>query len=113
MAKNAPRVRSIIESGADWGPKLLTNYADANLGLRARVSSGLTWAFQQVDRTIILEDDCVPHPGFFPFCAELLERYAGDSRVGVVASDNFQPQPFACDATCYFSRYAHCWGWAS
>jgi hypothetical protein len=112
-AKKCAEVRSLIESGADWGAQLLTNYAESNLGLRARIASGLTWAFEQVDRAIILEDDCVPHPSFFPFCGELLEHYQQDTRVGVVAGDNFQPQPFACEASYYYSRYPHCWGWAT
>src|SRR5208337_908582 len=54
------KVRDVIESGVDWGAKLLTNYAESNLGLRERIGGGLTWAFQHVDRAIILEDDCVP-----------------------------------------------------
>jgi hypothetical protein len=112
-AKNCAEVRSLIESGADWGPKLLTNYADSNLGLRNRIAGGLTWAFQQVDRAIILEDDCIPHPAFFPFCAELLEDYQDDTRIGVVSGDNFQPQPFDRAASYYYSRYPHCWGWAT
>ncbi len=112
-AEKCAEVRSLIESGVDWGPKLLTHYAETNLGLRRRVSSGLDWVFEQVDRAIILEDDCVPHPTFFPFCGELLEHYQHDTRVGVVAGDNFQPQPFACEASYYFSRYPHCWGWAT
>jgi hypothetical protein len=33
--------------------------------------------------------------------------------VGVIAGSNFQPQPFACGTSYYFSRYNHCWGWAT
>ena len=55
-----------------------TNFADANRGLRARVVSGLDWAFSQVERAIILEDDCLPARSFFGYCAELLEHYAAD-----------------------------------
>ena len=107
------RVRSLIETGNDWGAQLLTNYSEVNLGCRRRVSSGLDWAFQKVDRAIILEDDCVPSPSFFSYCDELLEYYAEDERIGAVSGDNFQPRPFACDASYYFSRYPHCWGWAT
>jgi hypothetical protein len=112
-AEKCAQVRSVIASGADWDVKLITNYAESNLGLRARIAGGLTWVFEQVDRAIVVEDDCVAHPGFFQFCAELLEHYQHDTRIGVVAGDNFQPQPFSCDASYYFSRYPHCWGWAT
>jgi hypothetical protein len=33
--------------------------------------------------------------------------------VGAATGDNFQPEGFACDASYYFSRYPHCWGWAT
>ncbi len=54
------------------------------------MSSGLQWVFDQVDEAIILEDDCIPDASFFPFCAELLERYRDDERVMAVSGDNFQ-----------------------
>ena len=106
-------VRRLVEEMVDWHPRLLTNYAEKNMGLRQRVSSGLTWAFEQVDRAIILEDDCVPHPGFFRFCGKLLDLYEHDSRVGVISGGNFQPAEFTCAESYYFSRYNHCWGWAT
>lgn len=106
-------VRMLIEQGIDWDARVTTHYAETNLGLRLRIASGLTWAFQQVERAIILEDDCLPHKDFFPFCTELLEHYKDDTRIGVITGDNFQKQPFDCGASYYFSRYPHCWGWAT
>ncbi|MEI7646158.1 MAG: hypothetical protein WCJ55_17965 [Chloroflexales bacterium] len=96
----------------DWPCQITRIYADSNMGLRNRVESGITTAFQLVERAIIIEDDCVPAPSFFPFCAELLERYADDSRVMAISGDDFQggrPTP----ASYRFSRYPHCWGWAT
>jgi hypothetical protein len=89
------------------------NYADQNLGLPDRVAGGLDWVFSQVDRAIILEDDCVPENSFFPYCAELLERYQNDTRVMVISGDNFQHGRQRTQYSYYFSRYPHCWGWAT
>jgi len=97
----------------DWDCDVRRNYADANMGLADRVASGLTWAFEQVESAIILEDDCVPHPTFFRFCTELLERYADDTRIMAIAGDNFQFGERAAEYSYYFSRYPHCWGWAT
>lgn len=47
--------------------------------------SGISWVFEQVEAAILLEDDCVPAPTFFPFCTELLERYRMDARIGMIA----------------------------
>ena len=96
----------------DWPCAITRIYADANMGLRRRVESGITTAFQMVERAIILEDDCLPDPSFFPFCAELLERYATNPQVMAISGDDFQhgrPAP----ASYRFSRYPHCWGWAT
>jgi hypothetical protein len=95
-----------------WPCAITRIYADTNMGLRRRVESGITAAFELVERAIILEDDCVPSPSFFPFCDELLGRYAEDPQVMAISGDDFQggrPAP----ASYRFSRYPHCWGWAT
>lgn len=105
-------VRSIIE-GVDWDCQVETNYAEKNLGCGLRVRSGIDWVFEQVEEAIILEDDCLPHPSFFPFCRELLERYRNDPRVAQIGGVNFQFGRAGSPYSYYFSRYNHIWGWAS
>ncbi len=105
-------VRAVVEQ-MDWPCDVRRNYADTNLGLKRRVSSGLDWVFRQVDRAIILEDDCLAQPEFFSFCDDLLERYADDERVWVITGNNFQGGRKRGDAAYYFSKYNHCWGWAT
>lgn len=104
--------RAIIDR-VDWDCEVLKNYSEINLGCRKRVSSGLDWVFKTVESAIILEDDCLPHPSFFRFCDELLEKYRDDERVMVVAGNNFQVDEPRTEYSYYFSRYNHCWGWAS
>jgi hypothetical protein len=41
-----------------------------------------------VDRCLVLEDDCVPAQSFFRFCAELLEKYKDDERIGEICGLN-------------------------
>jgi hypothetical protein len=105
-------VRAIVEQ-VDWPCEVLKNYSDINLGCRRRVSSGLDWVFQTVEEAIILEDDCLPHPTFFHFCEELLEKYRNDERIMHISGDNFQFGRKSSEFSYYFSRYAHVWGWAS
>jgi hypothetical protein len=97
----------------DWPCTIETNYSDENLGLKKRVITGLDWVFQQVEEAIVLEDDCVACEEFFGFCAMLLERYRDDSRVWAVSGDNFQGGRIRGEASYYFSKYFHCWGWAT
>jgi hypothetical protein len=104
--------RSIIGK-VDWPCEVLTNYSDVNLGCKKRVSSGIDWVFEQVEDAIILEDDCLPHPTFFRFCQEMLERYRHDQRIGMISGDNFQFGKCNIQDSYYFSKYVHVWGWAS
>ena len=104
--------RAVVE-GVNWDCDLKLNYAQENLGLRRRVAGGLDWVFDQVDEAIILEDDCVPDPTFFRFCQELLAKYRNDERIMVVSGNNFQRGRRYSEYSYYFSRYNHCWGWAT
>jgi hypothetical protein len=104
--------RAIID-GVDWECEVLTNYSDVNLGCKKRVASGLDWVFKTVEEAIILEDDCLPHSSFFPFCEELLERYRNDSRIMQICGSNVLKKQLHIDDSYYFSKYGPIWGWAS
>lgn len=117
---SAERARTDAARGVvaqvDWPCEVSTRFADGNLGCGRNVAAGLDWVFGQCDRAIILEDDCLPHPSFFPFCEELLARYADEHRVSMISGDNFQPADRPVPATgesYYFSAIAHVWGWAT
>ena len=97
----------------DWPCEVLRNYADVNMGLRARLVSGLSWVFDLFPEAIILEDDCVPHPDFYRFCQEMLERFRDVPQVMHISGDNFLSKDLAVSESYYFSRYPHVWGWAT
>jgi hypothetical protein len=111
-ADQAAAVRGLV-ADVDWDCEVDTNYAERHMGLRARVESGLTWAFSTVDEAIVLEDDCLPHPSFFGFCDELLARYRDDERVWSISGDNIQWGADRPVESYYFSHYTHIWGWAT
>ena len=102
-----------VVAKVDWPCELLFNFAEENMGCMRRVSSGLNWVFDIVEEAIVLEDDCLPHPTFFRFCQELLERYRHDQRIAQISGVNFQISQRFPSYSYYFSRYNHVWGWAS
>ncbi|HEX2099267.1 MAG TPA: hypothetical protein VHF69_01315 [Candidatus Synoicihabitans sp.] len=112
-AEKVQAVRAIVERGVDWPCEVRTNYSEANLGCRHRVASGITWAFEQVEEAIILEDDCLPDPSFFPFCTELLARYRHDQRVLHINGTNLAPARSPGRHGYRFSHYPWIWGWAT
>jgi len=102
-----------IATNVDWPCDVVTRFSTQNLGCKTNVSGGLDWAFSQVDEAIILEDDCLPDPTFFPFCQELLERYRGNPKISEISGSNYQQGHRRTDFSYYFSRHAHIWGWAT
>ena len=111
-AEKCVAVRKIIED-VDWPWEVQRNFSDFNLGCKRRISSGLDWVFEMVDEAIILEDDCLPHPDFFPFCEELLTRYRDEERVMMIGGTNYLLDSLNIKESFCFSRYFSIWGWAT
>jgi hypothetical protein len=102
-----------LATAVDWPCEVTTLFRENNLGCGNAVSTAIGWFFSLVEEGIILEDDCLPHPDFFRFCATMLERYRNDGRVALVTGDHFIPASLACTHSHYFSKYAQIWGWAT
>jgi len=102
-----------VVAGVDWNCEVNTLFRDANLGCGKAVSEAINWFFTQVEEGIILEDDTVPDQSFFPYCAQLLDRYREHSQVMHISGTNFQFGRKRGPASYYFSNYFHVWGWAT
>jgi hypothetical protein len=105
-------VRQAID-GIDWPCKVRRLFQDRNLGCKRGVETGIDWFFEQVDSGIILEDDCVPDPTFFPFTQSMLQRYANDERVMMVSGTNRVGRWDRDGCSYHFSRHGVIWGWAT
>lgn len=97
----------------DWPCQIERLYAETNQGIAASLERGLERVFSFHERVIVLEDDCLPDPSFFPFCAELLERYAETETVMSIAGSNPGIGSAPEDSSYCFSRYQLLWGWAT
>jgi hypothetical protein len=87
-------------------------YQGTNLGIRKGPPAAITWFFSQVEEGIILEDDCIPGEGFFPFVNWALNEYRSEDRVKVISGFNrFSPQSWP--ESFRFVKTAMIWGWAS
>jgi hypothetical protein len=106
------KTRAIINQ-VDWDCKVWKFFRNENLGCKVAVSSAIDWFFSTVEEGIILEDDCVPDPSFFPFCQELLEKYREDERVMMISGINYLFNKNDMSESYFFSRYYPIWGWAT
>jgi len=105
-------VRELV-TRVNWECELHTLFRTGNLGCKRAVSSAIDWFFEHEQQGLILEDDCLPHQDFFRFCDNLLEKYKYDDRISVITGNNFQNGRSRGSASYYFSKYNHCWGWAT
>ena len=113
-AEKVAECRQLVE-GIDWPSEVLTNFQTSNLGCGLGVSTAISWFFENEERGIILEDDIIPHPSFFPYCSELLDRYEHDERVFAISGCNFVPPESQShpEQAYRFSQVPHIWGWAT
>lgn len=111
--ENIRKCREIVKN-VDWDCQVFYNYAKENMGCGLRMSSAISWAFEYVDRLMILEDDCVPGYDFFPFCEELLEKYKDDQRISMISAMNHLGEYINYNDDSYiFCNSGAIWAWAT
>ena len=104
--------RKIFEK-IDWKCEVFFNNSESNLGCRERIITGLNWVFGQVEKTIILEDDCIPSEEFFIFMELMLNKYQTNKEISSVCGTNFLPDWSETKDSYLYSKYCHVWGWGT
>lgn len=102
-----------IVGEVDWECDVRRFYQDTNQGCDPSEFISQRWAFSLADKCIVLEDDDVPSQSFFTFCKELLDRYADDPRVEMIAGFNAEEVTTDVEADYFFTQTFSIWGWAS
>jgi hypothetical protein len=106
------RTRRVLHH-VDWPCEVQRLYQTGNLGCKRGVGTAIDWFLANEESGIILEDDCLVTPDFFPFCAELLERYRDAPEVMMIGGHNSLGVWDGSAASYVFSRTAPIWGWAT
>ena len=104
--------REIAEQ-IDWQCEVHRNYQERNYGCDPSGYMSHKWAFSLADKCMVLEDDVVPSLSFFPFCKEMLDRYADDPRISMVAGFNIDEVTPDVPCDYFFTSVFSIWGWAS
>lgn len=110
--EKSAEVRQIV-SNVDWPCEVHTRFNGGNMGCKLGVSSAIDWFFEHEEEGIILEDDILPDPSFFPYCDALLEKYRDNENVAMISGCNLISNHIDLDTSYFFSRYCHIWGWAT
>ncbi len=106
------QARAILED-IDWDCQVYKNYSDINLGCKMRISTGISWVFENVEEAIILEDDCLPEQSFFTYCQNLLQKYRLDNSIAIISGNNLLFEKQLVESSYYFSKISNIWGWAT
>ena len=105
--------RNLLNNASFGGDKVILSPGGKNLGCGLGPFTAISQAFREEEQLIILEDDCIPAPSFFPFCEELLTCYKSEKGVWMVSGNNFSESRYQMENSYTFSGYAHFWGWAT
>jgi hypothetical protein len=111
-AARCAAARAIIDRLDATGP-VIRHFSIPNLGCSPRITSGLDWVFEQFSEAIVLEDDVVPDPSFFPWCERMLERYRDQPDVMHVSGRNHLGRWTLPGDGHALLRRASAWGWAT
>lgn len=110
--KKVEQSQNLISS-INWTKTINTNFLRENIGCKNGVNSALDWFFNNVNKGIILEDDCIPNQSFFQFSHELLNKYKEDKRISLITGFNRGDKLENYNYDYYFSSYGGVWGWAT
>lgn len=114
--RDLPGIRACrdVVAQIDWPCRVHRLYQEKNFGCDPSEYLSQKWAFSLTDKCIVLEDDDVPADSFFPFCKEMLDRYADDERIGMISGFNIDERtPDAGADSYFFTTNFSIWGWAS
>lgn len=91
---------------------IIKNFNKYNLGCKKSNLKAIDWFFSKEKEGIIIEDDCIASREFFSFTSEMLNKYKDNNRIFCISGSNFQKEKLSNESY-YFSKYNHCWGWAT
>lgn len=110
---NILKVRQ-LKGLVDWPCEVHSLFREKNFGCGHGPAEAISWAFENEEKLIVLEDDCVASLSFFTFCEEMLNKYANDERVTIISGrSHHEGTKFFHNQDYIFSHYAHTWGWAT
>lgn len=107
-------IREYLIREVNWKCELHTKFNDSNLGCSIGPSSAITWFFSNVDKGIILEDDCLPNESFFKFCSHYLQMFEQDKSIWHIAGNNLLGNFRSHNnSDIIYSNFNFIWGWAT
>lgn len=106
------KTREIVKH-VDWDCQVKKLFRQKNYGCKESVSQAISWFFKHESEGIILEDDCLPSPSFFPFMDEMLKKYRYVDEIACINGNNIMGDLEGYHDSYFFTVNANVWGWGS
>lgn len=97
----------------DWDCEFKTWFRDEPVDMYTSLKGAIDWVFQNEEKAIILEEDCVASPAFFDFAEKMLNKYESDKRIWIISGDNYVEGYNPHNTDYHFSKNTIIYGWAS
>lgn len=109
--QNIEKCKKLIDN-LSWQPKIYKKYNTKNLGCGLGVSTAISWAFENEQELIIIEDDIVATKEFFELSDQLLDKYRHSDDIFMIAGTNYLSANTPTSSLLK-SKNATIWGWAT
>lgn len=97
----------------DWPCEFKTWFREEPVGVLDSIRLAINWVFENEEKAIIMEEDCVGAPAWFSFANEMLEKYKDNDRVWLISGCNYAEDYNPLSHSYHFSRNFFINGWAS
>ena len=87
LVANTQKMVEII----DWKCVIETRFRDQNMGLQRAYVDAVNWAMSRYGAAVIVEDDVIAGPQFYPYVAAALVRYEKEKDIGTINGYNHVP----------------------
>ena len=110
---NVTLCRNLIQE-LDWECEIFTNFSIKNYGSGIWPYKSINWAFNHVEKLMILEDDVCISEDFYRESTKLLDYYKAQKEVFSICASNISDLDAVEQSNeLFFSKYFSGWGWAT
>lgn len=110
--KRNEEVRSYVKE-IDWNCEIKTWFRDEYVDMFTSLWGAMDWLFDNEEKGIVLEEDCVASEAFFIYCEKMLEFYKDDKRVSIISGNNRYPDLVPEGVDFFLTKMVDIYGWAN
>lgn len=105
--KNVEATKVLVEE-IDWHCEVRTLFGEENYGSGEWPYKSITWALNQCENILIVEDDVRISPDFYRAAQDLVPRYKDNEKIFAICASNISKNS---KQGYYFTKYFSGWGW--